>query len=1254
MSQIYNYKKSVFVLVAALVFVSCSPKQSTRKRSYSDTGIELQINEPSEKKLNSELQKLELLLAKVEPVVVSEMAAINVDASRMMGQVIIPLKEVLLDTNYMLDPKVRYARTDSGRYVTSRLLALFNESILLVYKENPHLIQSTDLLQKYKETLFWDCDRKLRGSCDFIQFYRTSDSTHTSQVIKLIHDNTENESEKLRLILAGFDIKNRRVDSALRFMLLERIAKSLDLEGAGSISPSRKKEDADLFANIFKINIDEFAKDKKYLALVKSLNPWKLSRKVDSGKNPAMTDIIKMASEQMLYEEDGSLNKDIKNKIIPELLYVIGPNFEQGPKFQEANIRGQWKKPYESYKKAKQIGETPTTLTTLQEKVFPQIDNALDLSLYNDTSKGILDTLLKGVSYGQKSLDEYFYLAHYAFYGHFNLDDATAFWSNSHKNVDRLMDEVEKIIKTQIVNNIVLTNNRMNDFYNRNENSKLVELLRESDKEASKIRKAWSTTIVRSKIIKSFVTRVVNPNSLTFEQKKKFDRINSSVDALTKNIKFLVTYPNMFPLMHVMASLEMKDTIRSYFGTFTIDSISVIDWFFAGRFPPWFNFGNDGEPLDPTEIIYTYYYALVTQIFETYSTNTLVSFKHEDFFKVVVKKLILEEEKTLDEDRRYLAQKTQEFKNNAQALERICSEEKRLQKLEAADLAKLKNEIGDKYSWYRAMKWRKVMRPRSQIKNQIAFVDLYRGVYDATDTREDKIGNYINTIYSSSVSDVFEEMRQNFPAKNAIAQTLVDVFKSTKKGDQQTIDDLVKEQYQEYNRLKADYVATYTTAEKQVSGCDWAFLKRDRDIRHLLIFREAEELGKLFEKTWSLLKPLSVEERDNIVEGSDLFNKLDEIRKGFGSFDGQEATQNPHFPEVYRKRYGYNKLTASRLTLFAMDTNARVLLYLDELFPGEYAITMPPDFKDTNMYQESNPELVYFDWSLDDKEAAKRAFIQSGIKAFANKMLWVSNETSISSLADKGDILVNLFKLGMLSRDVDVDCLNPELSKETKDKACFKISAKEIIDHYKKTIHFLNLDDRDLDVLALLGKENKYSESIYESYIKKKDEHVLYSFYDLIFKRVFSDQDVDSSEAAWFSSTLIQYVDSMHKINGSTFIFPYSSNVNEIFIKKYSEWLNEYYARNKEFLVEVKEQLSKGVEPFKFMYRTDRQHTIGVKSYFADTNSEINLEPLVSDLIFGKLEGLSQKLDNDTSGYFSELLNKYSKEFKDLAAEGSQ
>ncbi len=1242
--------KMVGGVALAFVLANCTPESSTRKRSLQDGAVGVTNDTPVVQK-SAETQRLQTMMEDKEAIVMGQMAVIdeNVDANMLMQKVIIPLRDVVLNVNYLMVDANRNARTESGRYIVPRLVVLFNEALIMIYESNPEMITNTDLLVKYKETILWDCDQNLQGSCEFIKFFRSNDSVNMSQIVKMIHDQETDAAEKLRLIRAGFDLKNRRLDASLRFMLLERIAGSLDADQAGNLNPIRRRQDADLFANILKVNINNYDGDQRYIELVKALNPWMLSRNVDSAKNPAMTDILSMASQQLLYDEQGNLAAEIKNEVIPSLLYSVGKNYEQGVNFIQSNIRGEWKKAYESYLEAKAAGEPVGNLTPLQEEVFPKIENGLDVDLYGGKSKDILNTMLSDVSFEGEDLDEYFYLANRAFYGHFNLDDATAFWGNTNKNVDRLMAEIEKLLKIQLVNNIVLTNNRMKDFYNRNENTKLIELLRESDKEASKIRKAWTKSIVRSKAIKSFITRVVNANNLSPESAKVYERINSSIDAMTKNIKFLVTYPNMFPLMYVMASQEMKDTIRSFWGTFTVDSLTVISLFFDGYFFPWFNFGNDGEKLDSTEIMYTYYYALVTQIFETYSveedeSRPLIYFSHPEFFQTVVKKMLLPMEKELDNDRRSFLQKVEEFKNNAGALQTMCAEERRLQAEEAEEIAAYKEQLGEDYDWYEVMKWRQTMRPRRRVKNQMAFIDIGAYLYDGTNNKNDKIGNYLGKIYSSKTRGVFERMRIEFPRNEVKLGTILDVFKQTKGGDQSEIEEIFEQQFEEYYRLRAEYAKLFKDAQSEVEGCDWLFLQRDRDIVHMMIFREAEELSDLFDKVWDVLSPLTEEQIQALTDDSLEMQKLEEIRKEFNG-----NTQDAAYPAEYQSRFGYNKLTPSRLTSFRMDTATRVRAYLDELFPGQYSITMPADFKTSGIYKETSPDLIYFDWTTKDKEEAKEAFVKSGIKALANQMSWANKTTPIGDIEEKGRILVNLYKIGELSTDPEVDCKDPELAEEVRVEKCMKISAKDVIDHYKRTIQFINIDDRDMAVLELLGKENKYDVSTYEEVIKKQDEHVLYSYYDLMFKRIYADTRVDAAEETWFAPTLIKYVDSVHKIKGSTFIFDAPDFINEAYVRRYSAWVSEYFKKSQEFLEEVKAQKD-DVEAFRFRYRTDRVHTVGANQNDWSQNKNVAMEPLISDLIYSKFEGITQQLNNDTSGYFYTVLRTYQSEINELVA----
>lgn len=1214
----------------ALALTHCSPKESTRKRSFADGDFNESISQELSLQNVEEAARLEALLLEVEPLVVSQLSSdkADIDGPMLLQKVITRLKPLLLNKDYLTDPANRYLQTESGIQLIPRLVTLFNQAIILTYNSHDKLILNTDLLKKYKEVIFWDCDQDLKGSCSFIKFYRSADSNNMTYVMKMIHDLETNNDEKLRIVKAAYDIKNRRIDGPLRFMLLERIVESFKQESAGRISKTRLRQDADLFANILKINNIGEETASKYSALIKEINPWLLSRNIDDPKNPAMTDLIRIAGQELIYDGAG-LSKEIQTAI-DGLLYKVGPQFEQGVKFQKENIQGLWKDKFKE--------ENVASLSDFDKEIKRKVINNPDVEIFGDESKKILTNLLKDVSFDKANQDEYFFLAHQVFYGHYNIDDAAAFWAKTKKDESRFMKATMDLIKMQIVNSIVFTNARMNNFYNNNKNTKLIELINESDKEASKIRKAWTKLIIRAKAMKSFANRVVVEN--TEKKRKELDDISKNVDALTKNIKFLVAYPNMFPIMHVMASLEMKDTIRTFFGTFTIDSQTVIDFFFAGRMPPFFNFGNDGNSLDSTEIIYSYYYALTTEIFETYSTNQVVKFSPEEFFKVVVKKLMLPGEIKLDDSVRTLVEGKKEFSNSIKAMQLACNEEKREQERERKIIEE--REANGGFDWVND--FHSIMNKRSFANNQLSFTEIGSSIYDQTSNQKGKIGQYIKKVQGVTVSKNFDLMRTHAYKSDGVqsillVQTLLDVYKTYNKGNQEEIDKIFKEQFEEYNRLKAEYTRTYLEMDKEIDNCEWTFLNRDRDLRHSIVFEEIKFLERLFDKMDSVLLGLTDEERANLSDTKKA--EVEAVRKEF-----MEATQDEMFPQEYKDMYGYTSITPNRITTYKMDIYARLMGYLNKMFPGQYSITPPSNFKTDAIYKQSGAAFVYFDWTEKDREAAKKKFVSSGIKAFSNYVGWVSKAPEIDNVYSKAASLVSLYKLNAVSLDPEVDCSAIEESSDTFKNKCKKVSAAELIDYYKRILEVINIDQRDEIVLSLLGKESKYGDNIYHELIKKKDEHKLYSYYDLIFRRVISDTSVTAAEQTWFMGTLLKYVDSVHKRRGSTFIFPYPEEIEAIYIKNYKVWLDNYFSGNLEFIKEVKRQVDAGVEPFKFKYRMDRSHTVG-------NNATGRLNPLISNLVYGKFVGFTQQMDNDTSRYFSDIIKEH-KDKIDEAVKGEE
>ena len=118
-------------------------------------------------------------------------------------------------------------------------------------------------------------------------------------------------------------------------------------------------------------------------------------------------------------------------------------------------------------------------------------------------------------------------------------------------------------------------------------------------------------------------------------------------------------------------------------------------------------------------------------------------------------------------------------------------------------------------------------------------------------------------------------------------------------------------------------------------------------------------------------------------------------------------------------------------------------------------------------------------------------------------------------------------------------------------------------------------------------------------------------------------------------------MDTVHKIRGSTFIFPVPDTIGDLFYGAIESWMSEYYSTTMDFMTEVMKDLDAGVTPFEFRYRIDQKHSVGNLNQVNDINSNISLEPLISDLSFGKYIGMHDQIDNDTSGFFSKVINQH-------------
>ncbi len=1294
-----NLNKISLLVALAFSLSFCNSQESTRKRALPDGVATTNQQGQGVVPFNlSEVSRLEKLLQQVEPVVIEQLAKEkgSINTALLYAQVITPLLDVVLNVDYLLDPDHRYLETATGIQLIPRLVVLFDQAVLLMYTEDPNHVMLKTLLPRMKSQILWDCDEDLRGTCSFISFYRGADSNNIVRIVRILHDQESQEEEKLRLVYAAFDLANRRLDENLRFMLLERLAASLSQDKSRTISQRRLSQDANLFANVLKINMDENLANssERYIDLIRTVNPWLLSRNEDSPQSPAMTELLHLAAQNLIYAQEVSLlpvettvpgpagtpipsikprqlSKEL-HEAVESLYYRVGTDYEQGVSFQKENIRGEWKTRFQNADETWKASEEIARLTDVQQEVYQSVTTAVGerIELFGQESKAILTSMGADVEF---PADEYFFLVHQIYYEHYNIDDAAAFWQSTGKDQNRLMDAITSLIKLQVVNNIVYTNTRMNRFYGESTDTKIIELMTEAQKEAAEIRKAWGKTIDRSKTLQSFANRVVNKNIPA--NKQKVDQITSNVEALGKNIKYLVTYPSMYSLVHIFASQEMNDKIQTFFGEFTIDSLTVMKTFFGGGFKPLFNFGHDGNALNTTQVLYTFYYALMTEIFSTYSTNKkpLLKFSIEEFFKVVVKRLVLETENSLETATTSLQSVRENYSNVVDSLQQTCREERQLQAQEVRIHSEMQQSMGEKFHWQEQLIL--LMKPRTQAKNQISFLDLDSSVYDATASRPLKTGSLVSSTYSSSVTSALKNLKADFQKKNIMAKILLEIYRQYSKetGTADEIAGIIEEQFQDFKRLKAEYSETFFGMHDAINGCEWDFANRDRDIRQALIFREAQYWGELFDKVYDVVTIYMSSQREQVLgplrieqEADPSINELD-VLQNISSSEAVRAQLNvvrdqfmvastdPMFPQAYRERKGYTRFEVGRVTTFKLDTLARLKSYLNEIFPGQYEIFPVSNMETEEIYKENGEVSVNFNWSgvstwsPAQKANARAQFVASGVRTFASQVPWAKTAVETKTIEEKGNILVSLYKLNKISINNEVNCEALDPSDEQFANDCRKVSAKEVIDHYEKFIHLMNIDERDEIVLNYLGNVTKYGENNYEKLIKKQKEHRLYSYYDLVYRRIFSDEEVTVAENTWFVPVLVEYVTSNQNLKGSTFIFPFPPELEDIFVNNYRPWLNNYFELNKEFLQEVK---TREVTPFKFKYRTDRQFTVGDPAISTVAHPS---EHLISSLIYEKFSGFVTDMNKNTNYYFSGTITPQLNLLKDVlnAPEGN-
>ncbi|NQZ18168.1 MAG: hypothetical protein HRT44_02760 [Bdellovibrionales bacterium] len=458
---------------------------------------------------------------------------------------------------------------------------------------------------------------------------------------------------------------------------------------------------------------------------------------------------------------------------------------------------------------------------------------------------------------------------------------------------------------------------------------------------------------------------------------------------------------------------------------------------------------------------------------------------------------------------------------------------------------------------------------------------------------------------------------------------------------EETLEDIINAQFKKYNDLKYEFTdiffEMYDDLKVDGKDCELIFVKRDRDIRYSVIFKEAQFLAEYFDRVYDIIKDIPASEREN--PSAEIVAQLEAARRD----QFQYAAENTNLPEDYKSAHGFSEINGINVAMYRADYYTRLVKYLSEApFAGSYQFSYPRRFDNLSdgLFQKEDKWRVRFPDDLSNKEAARQEFVEQGVLTFTQVFRWAQNAPKLDLLDNKGDTLTQVFKMNTLALNDEVDC-----SQTTDSELCRSISAQELIGHYKELIDYMHFNDVDKAVFNKIGKVRKYGRSTYESLIKRKNNHQLFSYFDLIFKKIFSDGAVTRQEGLWFEGRLRNFTATEDDLRKAYFIFPYNKDeMYEIFDAEYRVWIDDYFTSINRFLLAAKEVAS-SVEPINYRYEDSRQFMLG------DESSENKIDPVISNFQYGKFRTFSQDLNRNFKFYYRDEFRGHMQRVREIVED---
>lgn len=838
-------------------------------------------------------------------------------------------------------------------------------------------------------------------------------------------------------------------------------------------------------------NLDEKEDVEIILPIIKSRPPWNFSRSSNISFNFGSEKIFRVASKNILYV-NGKLNPDLQKMMLEEQKEMI----IDGKKNPKANDT--------IYLTAKKLKEDPSTTHVFKNLNF-NVDPFLADSFY----------------------DEYFFIVERLRKDHLNFDEAEAIWQGSKKDLSVLIKKIQDIARLELVDLVVRTNKYFSVVL-ETKNLPSDRLFIKSVEDSRPLTETWGLYFSRLSKVSNLLGQIATNSSLSDEDRKKVDAAKNFIITIKRNVKFMSVYPNMLTLGYFMIKIDAMFTIETWWGAkISIDPKTIVNFLLDGGFEnTWYIFAGDSSPLNKSEILLAFDYALRLGSFEIFGQakdeagNSKID--RLQFFKGL--------KSTMDENIKQLTdtiEKIQRVENESDTnlLLSVCQtpEFKGVQ-------VNMKLETFEQYA---------------------LFGDTNKGLIGTAAKYYESTKDYFNVPARSGSGKVYslrDSLNNRFLQLRAMSLPLLENIKSMNIAESEKTILLQKVQSEirdVYSKLQTYYMAALNN-HHLIKNCTQALVKAERERQFYILNSEIKHFTDVYNAM------LAVYNEKTPAKKSELAKSL-------------ESQVRVSAEVLESDTYRYSKFDVySRFKAYSSSPELKIKVQVDD------------PVSSTGDTLKADPRIVPFIDMQSNSPVSLERFLKTAMSSYnsqgTNTIQWFRNNTVHKLSQIKQESMIAIYKLGF-----DLGLQKTEV--KYKDRKLKPILAEDIVNETASLALSLNIAPEEEKVMRLMGQFDLVPFSDLQGFLFDTTETDFYGVVDNVFLMTTRIQE-DLGEAERY------YKERLNTRRANSMIFPMNPEVEKAIHEIYQSLVKKDEALVADFIRGIRVVQQKfSQNPLKFAYR---------------------------------------------------------------------